>query len=110
MIQRNKITLQYMGFFLRFAKFEIGATNNYLHPEFNELGNQLAKVEGPRTAFYQGNIVDAVRCLQFRKFVQLVDHYIGDSIALQINYNACTFFIIRFIVYMLNAFNNLVVN
>src|ERR1043166_6516286 len=95
-----------MGLFLGLSQLESCAAYHDFMPEINKLTDDLFQIQSAWSSFDKRNIVDTKTRLQFCVFVKLIDDDIRNSVAFQINDYSCSFFVVRFIVDISNAFDH----
>ena len=66
-----------MGSIARLAQLELRAPGNHLLAEVDKCLHQIAQVHDPGTPAAQRKHVDAERCLQAGKAIELVQHNVG---------------------------------
>ena len=87
-VEGNDQALQNVGPFFRLAQIKLRATDHHIVPVLDVVRHHLLQVEQLRTAFHQGDVVDRERGLKLRVLVQLIEHHIGDGVALQFVHDA----------------------
>src|SRR4030095_8885188 len=98
-----------MRSFFSLSEFKPRTANYYFVAKLHKLTDHFLQVERLWPSLDNGYIIDTIRSLKICMFVKLVDDKIGYPIPFQINYNACAFLIVRFIVYMSNSLDHLIV-
>src|SRR5690606_28466977 len=97
MVECNQEPFQYMSPLLCFSQFILRTAHDNFVPEVDKLTNQVFDVQRTWTALHERYIVDSKRSLQLGIFVELVDNYLGNRIALQFQYDSGTFLTVALI-------------
>ena len=108
-VEGDDQALQNVGPLFRLVQVKLRATDHNVVPVLDVVRHHLLQVEQLWTALDQGDVVDRERGLKLRVLVQLVQHHVGNGVALQFVHDAHAV-PIRLVADLRNAFNLLVVD
>ena len=108
-VERFDETFEDVGALFRFAQIETRAADDDLFAMLDEVMEQRREVHDLRLVVDDGQEDDAERGLHLRVAIQIVQHDLGDRIALQLDDDAHSF-AVGFVAKIGDAFDALVVN